>query len=380
MVYENEGDICMNKLGFGLMRLPLLDANDTKSVDIACVCDLVDRFLEKGFTYFDTAYSYHQSTSEIVLRKALVERHPRQSFTVADKMPTWLNVPAPKLEEVCNEQLAKCGVDYFDYYLAHNITEKSYAAFSKNDGFTVVQKAKKDGKAKRIGFSFHDKAGLLDRILTEHPYMDFVQLQINYADWDSETVESRKCYEVATAHNKPITVMEPVKGGSLANLPADIEQLLLQQTPGKSPASWALRFVAALENVSMILSGMNTMEQVEENTETMRQITPLTEAEQAVLQAAVQCLNKRIVIPCTACAYCVEGCPARIPIPDYFSLYNNQNQFRLLPGQLALYDLMARRVGGKAADCVACGQCEEHCPQHIHIIDWMKEVSKVFDR
>lgn len=366
------------KLGFGLMRLPLIDQGDPKSIDQELVNKMVDYFLEKGFTYIDTAYPYHQGMSEIAARKALVERHPRNSFTLADKMPTWMVSKNEDYRRIFNEQLDKCGVEYFDYYLLHTLGVTLYANSVKYGGFEFMKELKKEGKAKHIGFSFHDKAEVLDQILTEHPEMEFVQLQINYIDWDNESIESRKCYEVATKHNKPVIVMEPVKGGSLANIPEKAEKLFKDYHPDMSVASWAVRFTASLENVFMVLSGMSDYDQVVDNISYMQDMESLNDEEKELVNLAAGIINGIPVVPCTSCQYCVEGCPKKIPIPKYFSLYNNQKQFKLVPSHRNYYNNLAQEFG-KASDCISCKQCEKHCPQHIGIVEQLKEVSRVFD-
>lgn len=368
----------MKKLGFGMMRLPLKDLRDPKSIDQELVNKMADYFIEKGFTYFDTAYPYHQGMSEVAARKALVERHPRESFMLADKMPTWMITKNEDYRRIFNEQLDKCGVDYFDYYLLHTLGVSLYENSVKHGGFEFMKELKKEGRAKHIGFSFHDKAEVLDRILTEHPEMEFVQLQINYIDWDSESVESRKCYEIAVKHNKPVIVMEPVKGGSLANIPEEAERLFREYHPNLSIASWAVRFAASLENVFMVLSGMSDYEQVADNTSFMKEMKPLNNDEKELIDRAAGIINGIPVIPCTECQYCVDGCPKKIPIPKYFSLYNNQKRFRLTPSHRNSYNDLAHDLG-KASDCIGCKQCERHCPQHIGIVEHLKEVSRVFD-
>lgn len=371
----------MEKLGFGMMRLPLLNEDDAASVDMEQVKEMVDAFLERGFTYFDTAYMYHDGTSEVVAREALVKRHPRERFTLTTKMPTMFLEKEGDMERIFAEQLEKCGVDYFDYYLLHNLGVSHYAIAQKFDGFGFIAKMKAEGKVKKTGFSFHDNAELLDEILSAHPEVDVVQLQINYLDWDSAGIQSRLCYETAWRHGKEIIVMEPVRGGALAKLPERAEQLFREHTPQNSPASWAVRFAAGHEGVFMVLSGMSDMDQLLDNTAYMKDFKPLSEEEQKIVARAVDEINASIAIPCTACGYCTGGCPKSIPIPKYFTLYNAEKQIykKGFSLQRLYYGNYAKIYGAKASDCVNCGQCEEQCPQHIPVMEHLKEVAQYFE-
>lgn len=368
----------MTELGFGLMRLPLTEEEDSKSVDQELVNKMVDYYLQEGFNYFDTGYPYHQGMSEVAAKKALVERHPRESFRIADKMPTWMVDKQEDYQKFFNEQLERCGVNYFDYYLLHNLGAKNYADTLKYGGFEFMKKLKKGGKAKQIGFSHHDDAELLDRILTENPEMEFVQVQINYLDWENESIQSRKCYEVAKKHETPVIVMEPIKGGILAEVFSKAEELLKNYHSNKSVASWAMRFAASLDNVFLVLSGMSNLEHAKDNIDSLKNFTPLDDEEREIINKAVEIINDSITIPCTACQYCVDDCPEDIPIPKYFSLYNDQEQFGLTPAHQNYYMNLTQNFG-KSADCIECKQCEEHCPQDIEIVDYMKEISQIFD-
>lgn len=354
------------KLGFGLMRLPKRGIG----IDIKQVSEMVDIFLDAGFTYFDTAFIYPGSESAIA--KALVKRHPRESYTLATKLFATA-VPSESLaKKEFETSLKRTGAGYFDYYLLHSLMENNYKKFDKFHLWDFVREEKEKGRIKHYGFSFHSGPDLLEKLLTEHPDVDFVQLQINYADWENPSVRSREIYEVARKHGKQIVVMEPVKGGKLADPPDEVKKLFDEVAPGASYASMAIRFVASLDGILSVLSGMSNIEQMKDNVSYMKDFKPLSEAEMEAVKKAQKVFNASAEIPCTACHYCTSGCPNKIPIPEIFAIMNK----RTVSGQLEqtekeYKDLTKNRCG--AADCVACGQCERACPQHIPIV---KELRK----
>ena len=372
----------MKKLGFGLMRMPLTDPNNDAAVDVEQVKRMVDMFMDKGFTYFDTAIMYNGFASQRVAKEALVDRYPRDSFTLATKLHDAFFNTLEEREKVFSDQLEQTGAGYFDYYLLHGIEAGSLPKFEKFDCFNWLLKKKSAGLVRHVGFSFHDSPELLDRILTKHPEMEFVQLQINYLDWESEWIQSRAVYEMAAKHGKPVIVMEPVKGGTLARVPHEAEALLKAANPAMSVPSWAIRFAASLENVMVVLSGMSSVDQMADNLSYMEDFKPLTEAEKALTTRVAGIINDQIAVPCTGCSYCTEGCPMRIPIPKYFSLYNEDMREDMEQKGWTInftnYDKLAETFG-RASDCVACGQCEGVCPQHLPIIDTLKKVSGHFE-
>ncbi|MBR4471624.1 MAG: aldo/keto reductase [Erysipelotrichaceae bacterium] len=362
------------KLGFGLMRLPKLEDG---SIDVEQTKDMVDLFLENGFTYFDTAFVYEGS--EDAIRQALVERYPRESYTLATKMNGWLGCDD---EASCKAQfdtsLQRTGAGYFDYYLLHALQENTYQKYDEYHVWDYVKQLKEEGKVKHYGFSFHAKPELLEELLTLHPDVDFVQLQINYADWEDENVQSRRNYEVCVKHGKPVVVMEPIKGGSLANPLPQIAEMFKGYNPDDSAASWAIRFVASLENVMVVLSGMSTLDQMKDNVSYMKDFKPLNEEEQEIIVKARKILDEVEIVPCTACHYCTEGCPMGIPIPEIFSCLNAVLQYNDMAAGKRRYERVTADKA-KAGDCIQCGQCEGACPQRINVIERLQKASELFD-
>lgn len=369
------------KLGFGTMRLPLLNPDDAASIDIEQLKKMVDVFLDRGFTYFDTAYPYHQEKSEDAVKSALVSRYPRERFILADKMPILRVTDSKDYQVFFDEQLKRCGVDYFDYYLLHNLGRDRYINTQKFGGFEFISKMKEKGFVKNIGFSFHDDAETLDRILTDHPEVDFVQLQINYLDWDGAVAQSGKCYNVATKHGKEVMVMEPVKGGTLANLPAPAKAVFdgyyaKKGLKSPSPTSLAIRYAASLSNVKHVLSGMSNLDQLLDNTSYMTDFIPLDDGEKRLVEDITSELKRSIKVPCTGCRYCLEECPISVNIPDYFGLLNLH---AVTGNKTGMYYQRFKMNHATASECLKCGKCERICPQHIAIREYLEEFAALYE-
>ncbi len=364
----------IKKLGFGLMRLPMKG----EEIDIEQVKNMVDTFMSKGFTYFDTAYVYIQGKSEVALGEAVVKRYPRDSFQCASKLPLWdLNSP-DEMEKIFQESLDRASLSYYDFYLLHAMGADRVKTADELGAWEFMKKLKAEGRAKHIGFSFHDSAEVLEDILKNHPEMEFVQLQINYADWESDSVQSRKCYEVARKYGRPVIIMEPVKGGSLATMTPEVQKLFKDARPELSVPSWAVRYAASLEGIVTVLSGMSTEAQLNDNVSYMENFQPLDEGEREVVAKAVEILNSIPTVPCTACKYCVDGCPQKINIPGVFSAFNGLTLYNNVEGAKGRYQ-GAVKDGGKASDCIQCGNCEAHCPQHIQIIETLKKAAAALE-
>ena len=362
------------KLGFGFLRLPHVDPNDPADVDLETTKQMVDLYMQRGFRYFDTAYTYLGGKSEEALKLSLVQRYPRQDFMIADKLPCGALRSGKRAREIFAQQLARCGVDYSDVYLLHGLDGED-AAFAEEQGcFAFLQELKRTGKVRLTGFSFHDTAEVLDGILSRHPEVDVVQIQLNYLDWENEIIQSRACWEVCRRHGKPVIVMEPVKGGTLANIPEEAKKLLC----GEHPAHRAIRFAASQEGVALVLSGMSTLAQVAENTTFMSAFEPLTDEENQALKTVAEIVRKAVAIPCTGCAYCTEGCPVGIPIPKYFGLYNERKRDGWQSNADDRYRALLKQYP-PARDCISCGSCRQSCPQKLKIPELLKQVSELFD-
>ena len=361
------------KLGFGFMRLP---KNSDGTFDMPLVCKMVDAFMERGFNYFDTAYVYEGS--EKALSEALVQRYPRQSYTIADKLPVVAIDSKDKLEEFFSETMSRLGVDYIDYYLVHGINGKLNEKAEQLGAWEFIAGKKAQGIVRHMGFSFHGEPEDLEKILDRHPEAEFVQLQINYLDWESDDVKSKQCYEVVRRHNLPVMIMEPVKGGMLCAPESPVTEILRKYNPSASVASWAIRFAASLEGVHVCLSGMNSMEQILDNMSVCDNLRPLDSGEMAVIDKAVRTIRSIPRIQCTGCEYCVKGCPQKIHIPTMMDVYNSYLVYKSTVNSQHVYQMMTRS-GGLASSCVQCRSCEEHCPQHLHIVDVVSEVAKIYE-
>lgn len=362
------------KLGFGLMRLPKKDGR----IDIEQTKKMVDLFMDAGLTYFDTAYVYDGGESEKAAKAALVDRYPRESYTLCTKLCAWLgNQDEKSAKQQFYTSLERTGAGYFDYYLLHALQRGNYKKYDEYHIWDFVKEQKAKGLIKYYGFSFHADPELLEELLTEHPDVDFVQLQINYADWENPGVASRECFEIARRHGKSIVVMEPVKGGALADPVPGVKALLKAADPNASPVSWAIRFAASLDGIITVLSGMSNIEQMQDNISYMKAFKPLSEAERAVILRVQSALNEDKSIPCTACHYCTDGCPMNIPIPEIFSVANRQRGNEAFRGRREY--TIATTNKGKASDCIGCGQCVNACPQQIDVITRLKACAEQFE-
>lgn len=363
----------MKNFGFGCMRMPM----DDKKVVRETFCQMVDAFLAAGFTYFDTAHGYNYGDSELALRDCLTSRYPREKYVLTDKLSNDYFTCREDIIPMFESQLAACGVEYFDYYLMHSQNADNYGKYVNCGAYEIGAQLKREGRIKHFGISFHDKAAVLERILSEQPGIEVVQIQFNYADYDDPVIESRRCYEICRKYGKKVIVMEPVRGGSLADLPDDAKAVF-EALNGGSCAGYAIRFAASFEGVMMVLSGMSSMQQVEENTAMMSDFKPLSAEEFAAVDKVRDIFKAQNLIGCTGCKYCVDGCPAKIRIPRLFSCMNNKKRFKSWNAER--YYGMFTQDAGKASDCIKCGKCEASCPQHLPIRSLMAEVAAEFEK
>ena len=361
------------KFGFGCMRLPMKG----EEVDLEQFSSMVDHFLQQGFNYFDTAHGYIRGKSETAIRSCLASRYPRSSFLLTDKLTGNYFKTEEDIRPLFQQQLEACGVEYFDFYLMHAQGSSNYEHFRECRAYETAFALKKEGKVRHVGISFHDTAEVLDEILTTYPQLDVVQLQFNYLDYENPGVQSRAVYEVLARHNKPVLIMEPVKGGTLIQLPNQAQEIF-DELQGGSNASYAIRFAAGFPQVCVVLSGMSDMDQMRDNTSFMKDFKPLSETEQEAVKKVRKIYLEQNSIPCTACRYCVEGCPMQIPIPDLFHAMNMKKVFRDWHQESVYAELT--KEGGKASACVRCGQCESVCPQHLPIRDLLVKVAETFEK
>jgi hypothetical protein len=364
-----------NKFGFGCMRLPMVDGK----VDTAEFTRMVDAFLDAGFNYFDTAHGYLGGQSELALRECLTSRYPRESYILTNKLTNFFFKKEEDIRPFFESQLEACGVSYFDFYLMHAQSEDHFTYFKKRRAYETALELKAEGKIKHFGISFHDQASVLEKILLEYPQIEVVQIQFNYVDYEDEAVEGRKCYEICQKYGKPVIVMEPVKGGSLVNLPQEAKDIFDSVNNGLSYASYAIRFAAGFDQNIMVLSGMSNLEQLQDNLSYMNDFKPLSKVELTAIDKVCEIFRNLGTIPCTACEYCIAGCPKRISIPDLFSCMNAKQIFKDW-NQDWYYNEVYTKNGGKASDCIKCGKCEAACPQHLKITELLEEVVSIFER
>lgn len=378
------------RLALGCMRLPLNESGKESDIDFDSCSEMVDRFMEAGFNYFDTARVYHGGSSERMIKRCIADRYPRESFVLTNKLSDGCFKNESDIRPLFEDQLKVCGVPYFDFYLMHALGRENYDQYQRTHAFEIAQELKAEGKIRHVGFSFHDDAEFLEQILNDHPEVEVVQIQFNYLDIDSPSVQSGKLYEICEKYEKPVLVMEPVRGGALSSLPpaakAELDKLyepaddaLCDPEEDKpSAASYALRFAASFPNVAMVLSGMGDMDMLEDNIDTFTDFYPIDEDELETLELVKAILKEQNVIQCTACHYCTSGCPQHIKIPDLFSDYNRNKVFKAWNN--TYYYNINTNEGGRASDCIKCGKCEIACPQHLPIRELLEKVAAEFEK
>lgn len=365
-------------LGFGAMRLPQTDAGNPASIDMEEFTRMVDYFMEQGFNYFDTSYAYHGETSEGALKKALVERYPRESYQIANKIPTWLLRQEEDNDRLVEIMLERLGIEYFDVLLIHNINKALIHPAEAANSFEYIKKAKEEGKALKVGISFHEKAELLEEVFEKYAdVIDVALIQLNYMDWTDQRIQSKKIHDLCVKYSIEIQVMEPVKGGTLVNV-ADSVKRQFEEYSDNSIADWALRFAASQENVSVVLSGMSNLQQMKENCETFKNFEKITPEEHRFLMKMAHEIKKTLAIDCSFCNYCVKDCEMNIPIPDFFNLYNSEKVYHL-ESNVDLYNTSAR-VYAPASACSECGTCVDMCTQQLDIPALLKDVAKLFGK
>lgn len=360
--------------GFGCMRFPM----NNEEVDIEQTCRMVDTFLDNGFNYFDTAHGYLSGKSELAVKECLTSRYPRDRYILTDKLTDSFFKNQEDIRPFFESQLKACGVEYFDFYLMHAQNAARFEYFKKCRAYETALELKEEGKIRHFGISFHDTAEVLEQILTEYPQIEVVQIQFNYIDYNDPAVQGRKCYEVCRKFDKPVIVMEPVKGGNLVNLPEEAKAIL-DELNGGSPASYAIRYAAGFEGIMMVLSGMSSMEQMEDNVSFMKDYRPLDKREMAAVEGVCEVFRSMNLIPCTACRYCVDGCPKKISIPDLFAIMNTKQIYHDWSADY-YYNQVLTKTSGKASDCMKCGKCEKACPQHLQIRDLLVSVAQEFEK
>ena len=368
-----------SKFGFGCMRLPLTDKDDPTSINQELFNEMVDIYMEKGYNYFDTSYAYHNGFSEVAMKKAIVDRYPRESFKICDKIPTWALTQESDNEKFVNEMLERLGIEYFDVLFIHNINVPWYNLAEKSNSFEYIKKIKEEGIARKIGFSFHDNSKLLKEVLDKYSdIIDIVQLELNYLDWEDPAIESHKCYDICCEHGVDVYLMEPLKGGVIVNPTDEIKKEFEQFNPDKSIASFAIRFCASLDNVKMVLCGMNKMEDLIDNCDTFDNFEVINNEELEFLENMSNKLKENLAVPCSECEYCLKACPQEIPIAKYFSLYNTSK----IQPESNIYRLYFNKLEKEevpASECTYCGTCLDYCTQKIDIPEMLEEVCEHFE-